>query len=101
MARCRFPGSPATRARACRSDPISTPTRCGFAAFTGCGSLGGMKLIETLPLLTREMQSALLQIGRGDIVDQLREAIVDRWEFDDFANSASIFVTHGDAAPPP
>jgi hypothetical protein len=60
-----------------------------------------MTLPGALPLFTREMESALLQIGRGDIVDQLREAVVDRWEFDDFANTASIFVTFGNDAPAP
>ena len=57
-----------------------------------------MNLLETLPDLERDMEGALLQIGRGDIVDQLRVAAIERWEYDEFADVASLFVTPG-AAP--
>jgi len=58
-----------------------------------------MKLRDVLFDLELDMESALLQIGRGDIVDQLRECAIERWEFDDFANTASLFVAAA-AAPP-
>ncbi len=60
-----------------------------------------MTLLDTLPDLEREMEGALLQIGRGDIVDQLRAAAIERWEYDDFADTTSIFVAPADAAPAP
>jgi hypothetical protein len=60
-----------------------------------------MNLRETLPDLELDMESALLPIGRGDIVDQLREASIERWEHDEFADIASVFVTPGEHAPPP
>ena len=52
-----------------------------------------MNLLATLPDLERDMESALLHIGRGDIVDQLRGASVERWEYDEFADTVSIFVS--------
>ncbi len=52
-----------------------------------------MNLRDVLFDLELDMESALLQIGRGDIVDQLRGCAVERWEFDDFANTASLFVS--------
>jgi hypothetical protein len=60
-----------------------------------------MNLRETLFDFELAMESALLPIGRGDVVDQLREASIERWEHDDFADILSIFVTPGEHAPPP
>ena len=55
-----------------------------------------MRLRDVLPNLAVEIDAALLPIGRGDIVDQLREATVERWEYDEFADTASIFVSARD-----
>ena len=57
-----------------------------------------MNLVDTLPDFEKDMEGALLQIGRGDIVDQLREASIERWEFDEFANTASLFVAPVEAS---
>lgn len=60
-----------------------------------------MNLRETLPDFESDMESALLPIGRGDIVDQLRETSIQRWEHDEFANTTSLFVSPGEHAPRP
>ena len=58
-----------------------------------------MRLRDALPELALEIDAALLPIGRGDIVDQLREATVERWEYDEFADTASIFVSSNASVP--
>ena len=37
-----------------------------------------MKLADALPDLVLDMESPLLQLGRGDLVQQLKEALLQR-----------------------
>ena len=48
------------------------------------------KLLEALPELVRDIQDALIRLGRGSVADQLQVVTLEAWSFDEFARSAHL-----------
>lgn len=51
-----------------------------------------MKLVEALPELVLDMESALLQLGRGDLLTKVQEATLERWTYDEFSDTAYLYL---------
>jgi uncharacterized protein YuzE len=51
-----------------------------------------MRLIEKLPELVSDLEGALLPLGRGDLLKQAQEATLERWTYDDFADTAYLYL---------
>jgi uncharacterized protein YuzE len=47
-------------------------------------------LFEALPELVRDIESALVRLGRGKVADALREAPLVAWAYDEFAQSTYL-----------
>lgn len=52
-----------------------------------------LKLAEALPDLVLDLESPLLQLGRGDLVQQLKEAVLQRWNYDDFSDTTYLYLS--------
>jgi len=55
-------------------------------------------LKEALPFLLLELESALAHIGRGGVADQLRSAMIERWTYDENADTAYLHLRPAQAA---
>ena len=49
-----------------------------------------MRLAEVLPELVSDLETGLAHLGRGDLVQQLKDAAIARWTYDDFSDTTYL-----------
>lgn len=58
-------------------------------------------LAQVLPELVSDMEPALLHLGRGDLVKQLKQASLGRWSYDEFSDTAYLYLRPPSTPNPP
>ena len=51
-----------------------------------------MTLHELAPELVDDIAESVVRLGRGELVDQLRNAVVVSWTFDEFAQASYLYL---------
>ena len=49
-----------------------------------------MKLLEALPDFVNDLEGALMTLGRGDLVAQLSDAVLQRWSYNEFSDTTYL-----------
>jgi hypothetical protein len=49
-----------------------------------------MKLAQALPELVADLETGLLNLGRRDLVEQLKDVNLERWTYDEFSDTAYL-----------
>jgi uncharacterized protein YuzE len=49
-----------------------------------------VRLADLLPELVADIGGALVQLGRGDLVEQMQHATLARWSYDEFADTTYL-----------
>jgi len=49
-----------------------------------------LKLAEALPEFVNDLEGALMSLGRGDVLAQLKDAVLERWAYDEFSDTTYL-----------
>lgn len=58
-----------------------------------------MKLCDALPELVADLESALVHLGRPDLVRQLHQVLLERWSYDDFSDTTYLSLAAAQVSP--
>jgi uncharacterized protein YuzE len=50
------------------------------------------RLAQALPELVADMENALAHLGRGDLIGQMKQAILERWTYDEFSDTTYLYL---------